>query len=285
MNRRSFLQSALAIGFCGVMPSPLLAAPRFASNRISVTVHGSGPDVIMIPGLTVSRAIWNGTVAAVPGYRYHLVQVAGFAGHPAGGNAKGAILAPLAAEIARYIDIAGLKAPALVGHSMGGTLAMMVAARHPGRAGKVMVVDMLPEPAGLLGASASGIAPLANSLRDLFGSSPGGRQLIGSLMGRFGSDEPNGPKSDPDVVARASHELALLDLTPELPRIAAPMTVVFATPAPGGNVPPERVVANYRRAYARAPKARLAAIANSGHMIMYDQPAKFRAELKAFLAG
>jgi pimeloyl-ACP methyl ester carboxylesterase len=45
-----------------------------------VAVRGSGPDVILIPGLSASRGIWSSTVAAVPGYRYHLVQVAGFAG-------------------------------------------------------------------------------------------------------------------------------------------------------------------------------------------------------------
>jgi hypothetical protein len=32
-------------------------------------------------------------VAALPGYRYHLVQVAGFAGQPAGGNKEGTVAA------------------------------------------------------------------------------------------------------------------------------------------------------------------------------------------------
>ena len=95
-------------------------------------VIGSGPDVILIPGLTASSAVWRPVVAAVPGYRYHLIQVAGFAGAPARGNARGEMVAPLADEIARYIAVNHLDHPAVVGHSMGGTLALMIAARHPG---------------------------------------------------------------------------------------------------------------------------------------------------------
>src|SRR5688572_22962905 len=94
-------------------------AKSFASDRISVTVTGSGADVVLIPGLSSSPEVWTGTIAAVPGYRYHLVKVAGFDGAPAGANASGPVLIPVADEIARYIKEAGLKSPALVGHSMG----------------------------------------------------------------------------------------------------------------------------------------------------------------------
>src|SRR5688572_8364473 len=74
-------------GGAGSRPSP--GNPRFSPQRFSVIVKGSGHDVILIPGLTASRAVWDGTVAAVPGYRYHLIQVAGFAGEPVRGNASG----------------------------------------------------------------------------------------------------------------------------------------------------------------------------------------------------
>ncbi|HEU0135611.1 MAG TPA: alpha/beta hydrolase, partial [Allosphingosinicella sp.] len=144
MSRRPFLLLALALS------APASAAP-FKPTRISVEVRGSGPDVILIPGLASSRGIWNGTVAAVPGYRYHLVQVAGFAGTPSAGNGTGPVAASVAAEVARYIASGRLNRPAIVGHSMGGSIAMMVGARHPGSVGKVMVVDMLPSPAGTFG--------------------------------------------------------------------------------------------------------------------------------------
>jgi N-formylmaleamate deformylase len=243
-------------------------------------VQGSGPDVVLIPGLTGSSVVWNGSVRAVPGYRYHLVQVAGFAGTPARGNARGAVVAPLAEELARYIQSRGLKRPAIVGHSMGGTVAMMVAARHPALVGKVMVVDMLPQPAGLLGGTASDMRGLADTLRDL-SSSPGGRRLVESAIRLFGNDQAEASRSDPDVVARATHELAITDLTPELSRIAAPLTVLYASLDDTRRASTDR---SYAAAYRGKRGARLVRIDNSGHMIMYDHPARFSAELKVFLA-
>lgn len=256
------------------------AAPApFASNRIIVDVTGRGPDVILIPGLTAGSDVWRGSVAGVPGYRYHLVQVAGFAGTAVRGNAKGPVVAPLAAEIARYIEAKRLTRPAIVGHSMGGTLAMAVASTYPTRVGKVMVVDMLPQPAGIVGSSASGVRGFADALRGLSGSEDG-RRLIASAIRMFGNADSDTRPSDPDLVARATHELALTDLGPALPRIAAPLTVVYASPDARSSAALDRT---YGVAYARKPGVRLVRIDNSGHMIMYDQPARFRATLKSFL--
>jgi N-formylmaleamate deformylase len=275
------IAAALGLACAGAAaPAPVPfanAAKAFAPTRFSVVVQGSGPDVILIPGLTGSRDVWKGSVAALPGYRYHLVQVAGFAGTAARGNARGEVVAPLAEEIARYIAARGLRRPAIVGHSMGGTVAMMVAARHPSFVGKVMVVDMLPQPAGIIGGDAVGIRGLADSLRGL-SATPGGRRLVESAIRLFGNPESG---ADPDVTARATHELALTDLTPELPRIAAPLTVLYASLDPSRRASDD---ARYRAAYRGRRGAKLVRIDDSGHMIMYDQPARFRAELKAFLA-
>jgi pimeloyl-ACP methyl ester carboxylesterase len=283
MKRLQLVLASLAVSLAGgAAPAAApAAAAAFVPTRFSVEVVGTGPDVILIPGLTASRGVWRGTVAAVPGYRYHLIQVAGFAGSPVRGNARGEVVAPLAEEVARYISANGLVRPAIVGHSMGGTVAMMVAARHPLRVGKVMVVDMLPQPAGLLGSSAAGMRGLAGLLRDL-GATESGRSLIDSAIRLLGNDEAENRKSDPDVVARATQELAGTDLTAELPRIAAPLTVVYAAPDPVRRAAVDQA---YAASYAGKKGVKLVGVDESGHMIMYDQPARFRAALKAFLAG
>ena len=277
MNRRNFLLASLALGVAACAPAT--AAPRFEPTRFSVVVRGSGPDVILIPGLTSGRSVWSATESAVPGYRYHLIQVAGFAGEPARGNREGAVVSPLAEEIARYILDRRLDRPAIVGHSMGGTLAMMIGARNPNLAGRIMVVDMLPQPAGLFGGSAAGMGGFADSLRDAM-STPEGRQLFGSLMSAFSPPDSNNRRSDADVVGRAMHELARMDLTPQLSRIRAPLTVVYGSPSAEGRAATDR---SFTSAYASIPSARLVRIDGSGHMVMLDQPARFQAAMRDFL--
>ena len=76
----------------------------FQSDRIRVTVDGDmdGRDIILIPGLSSSPAVWQGTVDHLNGaYRVHRIHVQGFAGAPAEGNASGPVAAPGAEEIAR----------------------------------------------------------------------------------------------------------------------------------------------------------------------------------------
>jgi N-formylmaleamate deformylase len=279
MDRRQFLLGALALGLVACSPSSTRAQPPpFRPTRFTVAVRGSGPDVILIPGLTAGPDVWASTVAAVPGYRYHLVHVGGFAGAPARANASGAIIAPLADEIARYIEAERLDRPALIGHSMGGTLAMMIASRRPELVGRLMVVDMYPQPSGLVGSSSQQLRGLADGLRDI-AATPTGRQLLGSLIRNFGTNGSGGD-SDPDVVARALHELSTLDLTADLPRIAAPMTVVYANPDARSHA---RTDAAFASAYAQARGTELVRIDGSSHMIMYDQPARFHEAVRAFL--
>ena len=282
MSRRAFLQSCLAMGLLAALPAPAAAAGTFKPTRFTVTVRGSGPDVILVPGLAAPRSVWNGTVAAVPGYRYHLVQVLGFAGTPASGNARGPVAAPVADEIARYIRANGLKRPAVVGHSMGGSIALMVAARHPGAVGRAMVVDMVPAASRIGGFAAPAVRPFARLIGREYVGLDRLRRDLHSLAGRFGNADWLASNNDAGVVGRSIQELVATDLTSELPRIRVPLTVVYACPEPLKLSRP-RIDRFYAGAYARRPGTKLVAIPKSGHTIMADQPTAFQNALKAFL--
>lgn len=281
MSRWTFLLAACALPAAPAAPA---AAAPFKPTRISVVVRGSGPDVILIPGLSTSRGVWNGTVAAVPGYRYHLVQVAGFAGTPAAGNAAGNVAAPVADEIARYIAASRLGRPAIVGHSMGGSIAMMIGARHPEVAGRVMVVDMLPSPARPFGVPPAAVKPLARLIGGEMEGADRLRRDLRSLVGRFGNADWLQSRSDAGVVGRSVAELLSTDLTPELRRIRAPLTVVYACSAKLSYACGS-VSRAYASAYAGRAGTRLIRIDRSGHTIMWDQPGAFQASLRTFLAG
>jgi pimeloyl-ACP methyl ester carboxylesterase len=289
------LLAAMTVTAAVVAAAPAVAAP-FKSERLSVTVEGTGPDVILVPGLTSNPRIFRETIAAVPGYRYHLVHVAGFSGAPAGANADGPVAAPVAEEIARYIREAKLQKPALVGHSMGGTMAMMVAARHPEVAGKLMVVDMVPYMGALLappGTSPEALRAIAdaNRARALNAPREAGAQAMAAMIGTMVTSDAVRPalvadatSSDQATVANAFHELTVTDLRPELARISAPATVLFVRP-PTVPLTDAQMEGFYAAAFASLKGATLKRIPDSRHFIMYDAPQRFREELKTFLAN
>jgi pimeloyl-ACP methyl ester carboxylesterase len=270
------------------------AAQSFASERIGVTVTGSGPDVVLIPGLSSHPDVWRDTVAAVPGYRYHLIHVSGFAGRPAGANASGPVFEPVAGEIARYIREARLQRPALVGHSMGGSWAMVVAARNPGLVGKVMVVDMMPFMGVIFGApNAEAVRPFAEQMKArMLGAAPEARraqieQTIATMV-RTESLRPGVVEqslaSDPVVSTQAFYDVLVADLRPDLPNLGVPLTVLWVAP-PGAPVTPEQLTQIYAASYAGASGAAIRQIPDAYHFIMYDQPQAFQREFRAFLQG
>ncbi len=295
MIRRQMLSLAVAVSVAALTPG-VASAQAFTSDRISVTTSGQGKDVILIPGLSSSPRVWKEMIAAVPGYRYHLVQVAGFAGAPGGGNAKGdTVAAPVAEEIARYIAVNKLTAPAVIGHSMGGTMGMMLAARHPASVSKLMVVDMFPFIGAMFGgpnATAESVKPMADNIfAQMTKADDATRQkqrdatiagMIDTESMRAGALEDSA-KSDTDVSARAYRELVVTDLRPELARITAPTTVLYVTPK-GVPLSDAQMDGYYQASYATLKGATLKRIPDAAHFIMWDQPVRFQQEVKAFLA-
>jgi pimeloyl-ACP methyl ester carboxylesterase len=290
-TRRTFLTSLVALAAGVLVPA---FGADFRSERISIATVGEGSDVILIPGLNSSPRVWREMVQAVPGHRYHLVQISGFAGQARGANTDGAVAAPVAEEIARYIAARGLEKPAVIGHSMGGTIGMMLAARHPDALSGLMVVDMVPFLGAMFGppgTTAASIAPTADSLlTQMRGADPAARQsrivaalnnMIDTVPMRAGAiDDSN--KSDPDVSARAYHELIVTDLRPELGKITVPTLVLYVVPkAPG--LTEEKIDAGYKAAYAPLKGVTLKRVPSSAHFIMWDQSEQFQSEVKGFL--
>jgi pimeloyl-ACP methyl ester carboxylesterase len=300
MHRRSFLVSLLFLAACASAPAqtqhePARYPPGFQSDRIIVTAQGSGPDVILIPGLTSSSSVWDTTVSAlVSTHRVHVVQVRGFAGTDAAGNAEGPVSAPVAEEIARYIAESRLDHPAVIGHSMGGTIGMMLAARHPDAVGRLMVVDMFPFMGAMFGGqTAEAVRPVADQMRSQMLAAPPGsaggmiEQMIANMT-RTESARPalvqQARDSDRTVVANAFHELIVTDLRPELANITAPVTVLYVIP-PQAPITPEQYIGYMEMSYATLPNKRIVRIDDSYHFIMIDAFDRFMSEVNGFLAS
>jgi len=275
----------------------------FASDRLSVVVDGpeGAPDLILIPGLSSSPAVWQGTVDHLAGrYRVHRIHVAGFAGAAPQANAQGdapqPVGAPVAEEIARYIREQGLQKPAVVGHSMGGTMGMMLAARHPDLVGRLMVVDMIPFMGAMFGApgtTAESVTPVADQIWAAQSASPRDAyvaQATASITGMINTESRREEAlqdmrdSDQKVSAAAFRELVVTDLRPELGKIIAPTEVLYVK-FNDARMTEAVTDAIYRMSFATLPGAKLTRIDDSAHFIMIDQPTAFYGALDAFLSA
>ena len=275
-------------------PVDVAAQAAFASDRLSVEVVGSGPDVILIPGYASSREVWRAEAERLKAtHRVHLVQLAGFAGEP-WTHGDGPFLEPMVAELARYIREARLERPAVIGHSMGGLTGLLLAQGHPEAVGKVMSVDSLPFFSAMFGPQAT-----PESARPFAAQAAAG--IIGADEASFRAQQAQGAiglardpatreaivewsmATDRRAMAAALSEVMTTDARPGLAAMTTPVWALYASDADGG-APAAGADALGGREYAALPGVRLIRVDGSRHFIMADQPARFAELVDQFLA-
>ncbi len=270
-------------------------APAFSSSRIIVETRGTGPDIIFIPGLGSTGSAWRSTADRLDDrYRVHLVTVRGFGETDIGDNVGGGLAGPAASEIERYIREQRIDRPAVIGHSLGGQIALRVAADMGDRIGRVMVVDSSPFFPSLVDARATSaqVEPLARlgyQALLLFGD-----QALKSQVAAFGVDmglagdmvfQGLGLQGgDRRVLAQGLYEALTVDLRPRLSQITAPVTVVYGWTR-DTEAPRNRLEGLYRYGFQGLPRtARFERIEGAQHQVMIEQPQRFLAAVQRFLS-
>ena len=276
-------------------PASVSAQAVFVSDRLSVEVVGSGPDVVLIPGFASSREVWRVEADRLKAtHRVHLVQLAGFAGEP-WSHGDGPFVQPMADELARYVREAGLERPTVVGHSMGGMTAVLLAQQHPDLVRRVMSVDSLPFFSALFGPQVT-----VETARPFADQAAAG-MLAADQTGFRASQAQGAPglardpatqaamvewsvQSDRRALASAIREVMTTDLRPGLAAMTTPVWAVYAADADGG-APAAMADGLWAREYASLPGVRLIRVDGSRHFIMADQPARFAELMDQLLAS
>lgn len=277
------------IGHCA--PAPAASSAEIRMDHISVTETGKGSPVILIPGLSSPRAVWDGVVPDLAkSHRVILVQVNGFAGDDAGANLKPGVLDGIVGDLRGYMAKHKLQGATVVGHSMGGLVGLMLAKAQPGDVGKLMIVDSLPWYGMLFGPAATvdTVKPQAAAMRDQFTASYGKPNPAANqaMAARFALRPDAQAKvagwmgqTDVRVSAEAMYEDMITDLRGDMGKIATPITMLYPTSAA---LPKAMAEPLYTAAYKDAPHATLVEVPDSAHFIMLDQPAVFLKTLMAF---
>lgn len=118
-------------------------APTKTVYPFDVQISGHGKKaIIFIPGFSCSGQVWDETKAIYEKkYTCYTLTMAGFAGVEPQPNVT---FVNWEKSIATYIEVNKINKPIIVGHSMGGGLAMALASDYPNLVSKIVVVDALP---------------------------------------------------------------------------------------------------------------------------------------------
>ena len=258
---------------------------------MTVDISGQGEPLVLIHGLATTRSIWRHAAPRLAATRQVVtLDVPGFgAARPVG---RGFDLEEVAARVAQQLRARGVSEPYdLVGHSMGGALALTLAALQPGAVRSLVLVSpagLRPIPgviAGALGIAAELYIPVRRRAAPLAGWSWGRRLLMAGGVVDAAALEPAvvrelvGASLGARRIGPALNAVASADLRDRLAGLAAPVGAVWGRDdrviPPGGM----QTVLRLR------PGAVCEVVDGAGHISMVEQPDAFVDALERVLVA
>jgi pimeloyl-ACP methyl ester carboxylesterase len=230
-------------------------------NAFAYEVAGSGPPLILLHGLSGSGRWWGRNVPAFADrFRTYSVDLPGFGASRA---VRWSRLDDIADRLADWLVDEGLSPAHIAGHSLGGAVAARLAARHPDRIDRLVLVDAAIRLQGRRTVARPGHA-MRSVGRGSLGFAP---LLVRDLL-----------RCHPRSFVAATADALQTGWEPHLRRIKAPTLVVWGerdaiTPHALGH-----------GIAAAVPGARLLTLAEAGHNPMWERAEAFNAEVLCFLA-
>ncbi len=292
-----------AIGLCwGLIvnaPSAAAAAPSpmvFDVGTLHVEQHGEqGSALILIPGLACGSWVWKDTIARLKrDHRVYAVTLAGFDGQPA---VQGDVMALAADSLRELIASKRIDKPVLVGHSLGGTLALMFATVHSDAIAGVVTLDGLPVFPGTESLPAAQRPALAERLRGQLNRPRGefeAQQLqymrrVGVVSETHAADLARlASRSDPAATADYAARAIALDLRPQLHAIRVPVMALspyLASDSMSSGSSESAKMELYRSLLQGTPALEVVSIPGARHFAMVDQPEAFHQALARFMGS
>lgn len=260
----------------GLLPAPRRRRRTDAFRRLAVSVPpyeihaletGTGTDpLVLLHGLSGSGRWWARNTAELGrSHRLLIPDVIGFGRTRCPGPIPD--IARLAEILDGWLDVLRVPSTDLVGHSMGGQIAVHMAARFPARVRRLVLVDS----AGLFAS-----LPARTAARFAAEVLPPARWGDPTFLPTIVRD---GLRAGPRSIIRSIAHIVGDDVGPLLPRIAAPTLVLWGA---GDTIIP---LAHAREFRAGIPGAELVVLPRAAHNPMVDQPGQFNELVGRFLRG
>lgn len=256
-----------------------------AASPLKVDISGRGSmPAVFVPGFGCSGEVWRETLPLFEDrYRCYVLTMPGVAGVS---PAEGPAIRNWEKYIADYFEDAGLKNVLVIGHSMGGGLAMLLAADYPDLVSKIVVVDALPclaaagDPS-FKPKSGDDCGPMVKMMAAMTDSQYYQAQL--RMLPQLVADQSKVPQiakwgaaSDRQTLASIYCDFLNTDLREKIAAVKCPALVMlepsFAAMKPA-----------IEAQFAKMKTARLEYATKGLHFIMYDDRQWYDSQLKAFI--
>ena len=254
-----------------------------ALNLVCETV-GSGLPLVVLHGLFGSGSNWRSVARELAAT--HSVISVDLRNHGGSPWADSMDYDEMAGDVLQLIERLKLDRPMLMGHSMGGKVAMALALRHPGRIGGLIVVDIAPI------SYADTLTPFAEAMRGADVMAAASRAEVRRRLEQKAPDPEVVPFLMQNLVARNDHfdwRLNLVGIGQAMPQLCAfpsallglrfdgPVTVIAGQDS-------DYVVGHDRAAFEPMfSRVEFEVIENAGHWVHADQPGAFLASVRQTL--
>jgi pimeloyl-ACP methyl ester carboxylesterase len=252
-----------------------------AQEPFQVKVTGHGQPMLLIPGLAAGADTWDTTIAHYKDrYECHAFTMAGFAGVP---RVAGPLLDRYRDSIADYARKHNLVKPVIVGHSLGGFVALAIGAKYPDLPGKLIIVDSYPFMAGALipgatpesakenvAAMRQSMGQMTQEMWDNYTKSGASTRMMVTKDSDFQRLVAWGLASDRTAVTDSMCDLFTADLRDDLARIKVPVLVMLTS-----DPKPDQ--------YAKLAGVEINVTKTARHFIMWDDPEWMFSQTDAFL--
>jgi len=222
---------------------------------------GTGPPLILVHGLAGSARWWAHNIPALSrSFRTIAIDLPGSGSSPRGHRL---VLDEAADQMAATMDRLGIDRASVIGHSMGGLIAGGLAADHPERVDRLVLVD-----AAFLSLGRTAVRPVTGPAVTL-------RWTARSLLRVVAED---GLRTGPVRLVDTTIQLLTTDWRSRLPRIQSPTLVIWGE---HDRICPLTIG---RQIVASVRDSRLVVVKGAAHNPMWERPDVFDREVLDFLA-
>ncbi|WP_430410818.1 alpha/beta fold hydrolase [Kordia sp.] len=253
-------------------------------KSFQVEIVGKGNPILLFPGFSCTGDVWDETVKELSkNYECHIFTFAGF-GTVA--PIETPWLETIKNDVSTYVARKKLQKPTIIGHSMGGSLALWLASTNENTYKKLIIVDGLPSIGALMipnftPESVSYDNPFSKQQLEM--DDKAFKQMATQMAAGMTLNKEKQPliaswmiQADRKIYVYGYVDLLKLDLRETIKNIKIPVTVMAAVSI----YPKKQVEELYTKQYQKLAKKDIIYVDNSAHFIMFDKQDWFIKEIQ-----